>query len=120
MMDETILLNNGIDINHGLELLGDKDMYNETLQDFLDESSHRLPDIIKYYNEQDWVNYEILVHAQKSDSKYLGFTELAEMSYNHEMAAKENNIDYIVNNINPLMNEANRVVAVVKQYLGVE
>ena len=56
-MDETILLNNGIDINHGLELLGDKEMYNETLQDFLDESSHRIPDIINFYNAQDWVNY---------------------------------------------------------------
>ena len=117
-MDETILLNNGIDINHGLELLGDKEMYNETLNDFLIESETRLPKIIEYYNAQDWVNYEILVHAQKSDSKYLGFTQLAEMSYNHEMAAKENNVDFIVNNINPLMNEANRIVAVVKEYLG--
>ena len=120
MMDETILLNNGIDINHGLELLGDKDMYNETLQDFLTESETRLPNIINYYNNQDWVNYEILVHAQKSDSKYLGFTTLAEMSYNHEMAAKADPVDvnFIVNNINPLMNEANRIVAVVKTYLG--
>ena len=120
MMDETILLNNGVNVNQGLELLGDKEMYNETLNDFLIESETRLPKIIEYYNAQDWVNYEILVHAQKSDSKYLGFTDLAEMSYQHEMASKENpvNVEFIVNNINPLMNEANRIVAVVKEYLG--
>ena len=119
-MDETILLNNGVDVNHGLELLGDMDMYNETIGDFLTESETRIPNIINYYNAQDWVNYEILVHAQKSDSKYLGFTTLAEMSYNHEMAAKENpvNVDFIVNNINPLIDEANRIVAVCKAYLG--
>ena len=117
-MDETILLNNGVDVNHGLELLGDMEMYNDTLNDFLTESETRIPNIINYYNAQDWVNYEILVHAQKSDSKYLGFTDLAEMSYQHEMAAKENNIEFIINNINPLINEANRVIAVVKQYLG--
>ena len=119
-MDETILTNNGIDVAHGIELLGDMEMYNETLNDFLTESETRLPNIINYYNAQDWVNYEILVHAQKSDAKYLGFTTLAEMSYNHEMASKENpvNVDYIVNNINPLMNEANRIIAVVKAYLG--
>ena len=45
-MDETILLNNGVDINHGLELLGDMDMYNETLGDFLTESETRIPNII--------------------------------------------------------------------------
>jgi HPt (histidine-containing phosphotransfer) domain-containing protein len=119
-MDETILLNNGINVNQSLELLGDMDMYNETLGDFLTESETRIPNIINYYNNQDWVNYEILVHAQKSDSKYLGFTELAEMSYNHEMASKADpvDVDFIVNNINPLINEANRIVAVVKQYLG--
>jgi HPt (histidine-containing phosphotransfer) domain-containing protein len=120
MMDVTVLTNNGVDVNHGLELLGDMEMYNDTLKDFLEESKTRINNIINYYNAQDWVNYEILVHAQKSDSKYLGFTQLAEMSYNHEMAAKGNDINYIVNNINPLINEANRIVAVVKAYLGVE
>ena len=117
-MDETILLNNGIDINHGLELLGDKDMYNETLQDFLDESSHRIPDIINFYNAQDWVNYEILVHAQKSDSKYLGFTKLAELSYNHQIESQNNNIDYINSHYEELIKEANRIIEVVKEYLG--
>ncbi len=119
MKDQSILTNNGIDVNHGIELLGDMEMYNETLQDFLDESSTRIPNIIKYYNDNDLVNYEILVHAQKSDSKYLGFTKLAEMSYNHEMAAKNNDSEYIKNNINNLINEANRIVSVVKSYLGV-
>ena len=42
------------------------------------------------------------------------------MSYNHEMAAKADPVDvnFIINNINPLINEANRIVAVVKSYLG--
>ena len=64
-------------------------------------------------------NYAILVHAQKSDSKYLGFTKLAELSYNHEMASKANNIEYVQNNIQELITESNRVVSVIKSYLGV-
>lgn len=117
-MDVSILTSNGVDINSSLNYLGDMDMYNDTLKDFINESSTRIPNIIKYYNDNDLTNYEILVHAQKSDSKYLGFTKLAEMSYNHEMAAKSNNIEYIKENINSLIDEANRIVLVSKKYLG--
>lgn len=117
-MDTTILTSNGIDINKGLELLGDMDMYNETLGDFLDESETRIPNIINYYNAGDMANYAVLVHAMKSDSKYLGFDVLAEMSFNHEMASKENNVEYVSANINALLQEANRVINVVKEYLG--
>lgn len=117
-MDTTILTNNGVDINKGLELLGDMEMYNETLEDFLTESETRIPNIVNYYNAQDMSNYAILVHAMKSDSKYLGFDKLAEMSYNHEMASKEGNIAFVSQNINELLVEANRIINVVKTYLG--
>lgn len=117
-MDVNILTNNGIDVNKGLELLGDMEMYNETLNDFLTESETRLPKIIEYYNESNMPDYAILVHAMKSDSKYLGFGLLAELSYNHEMASKENNLEYVSQNIQELITEANRIVEVVKVYLG--
>lgn len=117
-MDTTILTSNGVDINKGLELLGDMEMYNETLADFLTESATRLPNIISYYQNNDMPNYAILVHAMKSDSKYLGFDHLAELSYNHEMASKENDVTYVTNNINELINEANRIIELIKQYLG--
>ncbi|MCX4365654.1 MAG: Hpt domain-containing protein [Bacilli bacterium] len=117
-MDTNILTNNGIDINTGLELLGDMEMYNETLNDFISESETRIPDIKKYFEEKDMPNYAILVHAMKSDSKYLGFQHLAELSYNHEMASKENNIEYVTANIEELLGEADRIITVVKEYLG--
>ena len=34
-MNTQILINGGVDINHALELLGDMDMFNDTLKDFL-------------------------------------------------------------------------------------
>lgn len=116
-MDTKILTENGIDINIGLELLGDMEMYNDTLNDFIVESETRIPDIKNYLDAKDMPNYAILVHAMKSDSKYLGFTKLAELSYNHEMASKENNIEYVTNNFDELMNEANRIIACVREYL---
>lgn len=119
-MDTSILTNNGINIEKGIELLGDMEMYNETLKDFVDESVNRIPDIKKYFEEGDMPNYAILVHAMKSDSKYLGFDHLAELSYNHEMASKENNLEYVTNNIEELLTEAKRILTVIKNYLNIE
>ena len=63
-------------------------------------------------------NYAILVHAMKSDSKYLGFTKLAELSFNHEMASKGNDKKYVDDNYEELMNEANRIISLIKKYFG--
>ena len=98
MKDINILKNNGINVDQGLEILGDMEMYDETLNDFLTESEERLPNIKAFKEAGDMGNYAILVHAMKSDSKYLGFTKLAELSLNHEMESKANNLEYIIQN----------------------
>ena len=77
-----------------------------------------MPKIEEYKNNNDMSNYAILVHAMKSDSKYLGFTELAQISFEHEIKSKENDIQYINNNYDTLMAEANRIIEVVKKYLS--
>lgn len=118
MKDVNLLKENGIDVDSSIELLGDMEMYDETLEDFLTESETRLPNLKQYKDNSDMANYAIGVHAMKSDSKYLGFTKLAEMSFEHEMKSKENDIDYVNNNFEVLFIEANRVIKIVKEYLG--
>ena len=116
-MDINILKNNGVDVDAGLELLGDMDMYNETLNDFLTEQSTRLSDLQKYHDENDMKNYAILVHAMKGDSKYLGFTKLAELSLDHQLKAQDNDLNYVMEHYDELMEEANRITELVQQYL---
>lgn len=116
--DKEILISNGVDIDKSLELLGDMDTFNETLKDFLNESVNRLKQIAEYKNNGDMPNYAILVHAMKSDSKYLGFTKLAELSFNHEMASKGNDKKYVDDNYEELMNEANGIISLIKKYFG--
>ena len=111
------LKSKGIDVDKGLELLGDMEMYDETLEAFLTESETRLPKMKEFKESKDLNNYAILAHAMKSDSKYLGFTKLAELSYNHEIKGKENDLEYILGHYDSLMNEANRIINVVKKYL---
>ena len=117
-LDVEFLKSNNIDVDSSIELLGDLDMYNETLKDFLTESEDRLPKMDKFLKEKDAGNYAILAHAMKSDSKYLGFKKLAELSLNHELEGKNNNIEYLENNYEELMTEVDRVIDIVKKYLG--
>ncbi|MBP3766429.1 MAG: response regulator [Bacilli bacterium] len=120
MRDVNILKSNGVDVDQSLELFGDMETYNETLEEFLANVDQKLSDIERYKEASDMANYAILVHSLKSDSKYLGFTKLAELSYNHEMASKANNVEYVYVNYDILMNEAKRIVEVASSYLGRE
>ena len=96
MYDVNLLTSNGVDVAKALELFGDMDMYNSTLNDFMKEIYNRLDRIKKFKETSDMANYAIEVHALKSDSKYFGFTRLAELAYNHEMESKKNNMFYIM------------------------
>lgn len=118
MNDVNMLIRNGINVNESLNLLGDMATYNETLNDFLGEVKEKLNNIKMYKEQKDMANYAIFVHSLKSDSKYLGFTKLAELSYNHEMASKANNLTYVYENYDELINEASRIINIVEEYLS--
>ena len=117
-MDINILIQGGVNVNQALELLGDMETYNETLQDFLNEIDEKLKKIKEYKESQDMENYSILVHSLKSDSKYLGFTALADLAYNHEMASKARDVRFVIGSYDALINEANRILGVLKSYVS--
>lgn len=119
MKDVSLLTNNGVSVEKSLELFGDMETYNDTLHDFLNEVEGKLAKIKTYKETADMANYAILVHSLKSDSKYFGFEKLAELAYNHEMESKANNMYYVTDHFDELMTEANRIVALVKQYMGI-
>ena len=69
MKDVNLLVSNGVNVEKSLELFGDMQMYDSTLEDFLNEIGNRLDRIKKYKEISDMANYAIEVHALKSDSK---------------------------------------------------
>ena len=115
--DEEYLRNKGVDLDKALELLGDMEMYNATMDDFLKEVEGKWMDIEKYKLEGDMENYQILVHSLKSDCKYLGFMRLADLAYQHELSSKANDKDFVNKNFNLLEEEFNNVLNIVKDYL---
>ena len=118
MKDINLLKNNGVDVDSALEILGDIEMYDETLNDFLEVSTERMPRLENAKNLGDMNNYAIDVHAIKSDSKYLGFTKLAEMALEHQLKSEENDIDYINQHYEELIKEVNSKIELIKKYLN--
>ena len=120
MKDVNFLINNGVNIQKSLELFGDMETYNDTLETFLTDVEDKLSKIKTYREIADMANYAILVHSLKSDARYFGFEKLADLAYQHEMESKSNNMYYVTDHFDELMMEANRIVHLVKQYLGKE
>lgn len=120
MKNTNLLEANGVNVKASLELLGDLDTYDKIIRDYLDGVSSKIDELTKYKEVGDMTNYAILVHSLKSDAKYLGFTRLAELAYEHELESKENNLYFVTDNFNKLMEECKRINNLVKQYLGEE
>ena len=120
MNDKNYLIQNGVDVDKSLELFGDIEMYNESMNDFLTDASSKLEKLRDFKAKGDMANYAIEVHALKSDAKYFGFTKLAELAYDHELKSKENNMYYVSEHFNELEQETIKALNITKVYLGKE
>lgn len=119
MKDVNILTSNGVDIKKSLELFGDMNTYDSMMEDFLKEVDGKIANAKRYKETMDMANYAIIVHSLKSDCRYFGMEALADMFYEHELAGKRNDVYFVQENFDKLIAEANRMVNVVKRYMGV-
>ena len=111
---EEYLKENGVAIDKALTLLGDMNMYEATLKDFLNEIDNRWEKIKSYKESGDLANYAVEVHSLKSDCKYLGFTKLANISFLHELKSKDNDKEYINNHFKDLEEAYNNAIKIMK------
>ncbi len=114
--DEEYLRSHGVDMDKALKLLGDMEMYNETMKDFSNSLEEKWSKIEQEKLTSDMENYAIDVHALKSDCKYLGFYDLADVAYEHELKSKENDVDFVNENFEKLEIEYSKVLKIVKEY----
>ena len=116
VFDRSYLESNGVDVNHAIELLGDMDMYNMTVQDFvaeIDEKWNRIQDALQ---KEDMDSYAIDVHSLKSDCKYLGFMKLADIAYDHELKSKDKDVAYVKEHFNELKDQYEKTLVIAKNY----
>lgn len=120
MRDTSILTSNGINVQQSLELLGDMEFYDETLEGFLDMADEKISKLENFKNTNDMANYAIEIHALKSDSRYLGFITLADLSYESEMKSKAGDSVFVAENHPKILAEAKRVINLAQTYMGRE
>ena len=118
MKDVNILINNGVNVQASLELLGDMEMYDETLNDFLDLVNEKVAKLEKYKEENDMPNYAIEVHALKSDARYLGFLQLGDLAYDSEMKSKAGDTAGVEANHPNVIAQVTNMVNIACSYLG--
>ena len=112
------LRKSGIDTDAGIKYcVGDKDFYKSLLIQFATESSDKIASMKQYFTLRDWHNYEILVHALKSTSKMIGISDLSEKAKKLEMAAKENEENYILANHETMIRDYGQITGVVREQL---
>src|SRR5574344_987455 len=118
MLDINYLRQNNVDVDKSLELFGDLEIYNETFKDFMDGIDEKLTNLKKYKDLNDMADYAIYAHSIKSDARYLGFTEVAKIALDHEMAGKGNDEHFVEKNYQSLVDATNKMIEIVRNYLN--
>lgn len=113
------LVSNGVDVEKGIENTMDFETYDEILLDFCSTFPQEVNKFNEFKIAGDMVNYEIIVHALKSNCRTLGFISTGEMFYQHELASKQGDINYVNEHYQELLNEVNRVYQILMTYKGI-
>ena len=98
----------------GLANCGGAEEYLATLKIFYEAISEGHKEISQYFDEKDWKNYQIAVHGLKSSSRTIGADRLADLAYEQELAAKEENVSTIDEGVDKLLEEFRKITEEIK------
>lgn len=92
----------GVDVETGMMYcMSDYSFYFEMLCEYYKEDKREKLDA--FFEQEDWKNYQTLVHALKSTSLSIGATVLSERAKELELSAKEGNISFVLEHHHDVM-----------------
>ena len=97
---------------------GDIEAYNDILALYVRKAPELSQRIEKLFNEKDWKNYVIEVHALKSSSLTIGSKQLSELAKELELSGKAGNYGVIEEKNGELLALYKKVAELGKEYLG--
>ena len=104
----------GLDVKTGLlYCMDEEDFYLEILKDYM--QADKVSTMKQFFAEEDWDNYRTVVHALKSTSLTIGAVHLSEEAKALEMAAKEEDTDYIRSHHKDVLDEYIRLTDRLKE-----
>ncbi|MCR4647775.1 MAG: hypothetical protein K5776_01705 [Lachnospiraceae bacterium] len=112
--DLSVLEKNGFDTAAGIEFTGGEDNYISAIQRYYRNYEKNKTKIEEYFTQKDFESYMITVHALKSNSKMIGAVEVSKIFEALEMAARNNDTDFIIQNNASALKKYDEVVAKIK------
>ena len=98
------LVSVGMNVEMGLDYCcGEEEFYLEMLRMFYAQAEAKRDEIISLYEDVNWKDYAIKVHALKSTSLTIGAEELSAQAKALEMAGKSGDVEYIHENHGALL-----------------
>ncbi len=117
----TALSEGGINTRAGIRYSkGDSAFYNELLISFAMTSVDRLRELKYFFEERNWPDYNIRVHALKSTAKMIGAERLSELAKAAEEASRDSNTEYLFSHQKELIRTYERTVQLIHDAVGVQ
>ena len=117
----TVLSEGGINTRAGIRYCkGDSNFYNELLISFAMTSVDRLRELRYFFEERNWPDYNIRVHALKSTAKMIGAERLSELARAAEEASRDANTEYLFSHQKELIRTYERTAQLIHDAVGVQ
>ena len=108
-----------LDVCHALQLAGNEKLFWQILMEYVRVIPKKSRLIQEKREQEDWKDYTIEVHALKSASRQIGAIELADLAAEMEKAGKEDNISFILEHHDELMERYLAYEPVLSKYLDI-
>ncbi len=116
--DINVLEKAGVNVKACLVQLKDIDTFNKKIEEFYDSLEKTVNLLFEYRNKKELEKYYACANELKNQSAQFGFNEFETILKEHELAAKERNIEFITNKYTKLKLESIKVNDVLKKYIG--
>ncbi len=109
------LTEGGISVSNGLEYcMDDRELYKEILVEYARDAGRKQQELDEFYNDKDWENYKIRIHAVKSSSRTIGAEKLFRSAEMLEEASRDKKEETIRILYPEFVTEYDRVVSLIK------
>ena len=107
-----------LDIDNAVRALGSPALYDKIAEEYYRSGEDKLSGILNAYNNKDWPDYTIRVHALKSSSRQIGAAELGSMAEALEKAGKADDIDTIMADTDATLDAFRKLLDDMAPYYG--
>ena len=117
--DKEKLTNAGVDVVSGLGYSGnDEEFYGEMLDEFASSFEGKIAALDGFLAAENWKDYNVKVHAMKSNARMIGAESLSVQALKLEEASKKEDTAYVRENHVLLAESGRKLVEAINESLG--